>query len=197
MKQKNIETILYSTAGVAVMFVVLLAFYVVTSAFKDRIDLTAEKAFTLSPGTKKILGKLDSRVTIRFYCTQSDTAMPPALRTYAQHIEDLLAEYQQAAKGKIVLEKLDPKPDSDAEDSARLDGSGGPGDLALRRRQDLYGTGREHARRKSGAAVAAAGPRAVAGIRPLARHRPRRQSHARRHRHHERNCPSSAPCPIP
>jgi ABC-type uncharacterized transport system involved in gliding motility auxiliary subunit len=122
MKQKNLETILYSTAGVAVMFVVLLAFYVVTSAFKDRIDLTAEKAFTLSPGTKKILGKLDSRVTIRFYCTQGDTAMPPSLRTYAQHVEDLLGEYQQAGKGKIVIEKFNPLPDSDAEDSAHLDG---------------------------------------------------------------------------
>jgi len=125
MKQKNIEPILYSTAGVAIMFVLLLAFYVVTSAAKDRIDLTSEKAFTLSPGTKKILGKLDSRVTIRFYCTQGGTAMPPALRTYAQHIEDLLAEYQQASKGKIVVQKFDPQPDSDAEDSARLDGVDG------------------------------------------------------------------------
>src|ERR1700691_5120843 len=122
MKHKNLETILSSTAGVAIMFVVLLAFYVVTSAAKERIDLTSEKAFTLSPGTKKILGKLDSRVTIRFYCTQGGTAMPPALRTYAQHIEDLLAEYQQAGKGKIVVQKFDPQPDSDAEDSARLDG---------------------------------------------------------------------------
>ncbi|HEV7925030.1 MAG TPA: Gldg family protein [Verrucomicrobiae bacterium] len=122
MKQKNIETILYSAAGVAVMFVLLLAFYVVTSAFKDRIDLTQEKAFTLSPGTKKILSKLDSSVTIRFYCTQSGTAMPPALRTYAEHIEDLLGEYKQAGRGKIKVEKFDPQPDSDAEDSAHLDG---------------------------------------------------------------------------
>src|ERR1700678_328381 len=125
MKHKNIETFFYSTAGVAIMFVVLLAFYVVTSAAKERIDLTSEKAFTLSPGTKKILGKLDSRVTIRFYCTQGGTAMPPALRTYAQHIEDLLAEYQQAGKGKIVVQKFDPQPDSDAEDSAHLDGVDG------------------------------------------------------------------------
>jgi ABC-type uncharacterized transport system involved in gliding motility auxiliary subunit len=125
MKQKNIETYLYSTAGVAIMFVLLLAFYVVTSAAKDRMDLTAEKAFTLSPGTKKILSKLDSRVTIRFYCTQAGNAMPPYLRTYAQHIEDLLAEYQQASKGKIVIQKFDPQPDSDAEDSARLDGVDG------------------------------------------------------------------------
>jgi ABC-type uncharacterized transport system involved in gliding motility auxiliary subunit len=125
MKHNNLETILYSTAGVAIMFVVLLAFYVVTSAFKDRVDLTAEKAFTLSQGTKKILGKLDSRVTIRFYCTQGGTAMPPYLRTYAQQVEDLLGEYQQAGRGKIVVQKFNPEPDSDAEDSARLDGIDG------------------------------------------------------------------------
>jgi ABC-type uncharacterized transport system involved in gliding motility auxiliary subunit len=125
MKQKNLETILYSTAGVVVMFVVLLAFYVVSSAFKDRVDLTQEKAFTLSDGTKKILGKLDSRVTIRFYCTQDDAIMPPVLRTYAQHVQDLLDEYKEAAHGKVLVEKLDPKPDSDAEDSARLDGISG------------------------------------------------------------------------
>ena len=100
MKQKNLETILYSTAGVAVMFVVLLAFYVVTGAVQGRIDLTDEKAFTLSPGTKKILGKLDSKVTIRFYCTQGGTAMPPYLRTYAQHVEDLLGEYVRQAMEK-------------------------------------------------------------------------------------------------
>ena len=32
MKQKNFETMLYSTAGVAAMFVVMMAVYVVTSA---------------------------------------------------------------------------------------------------------------------------------------------------------------------
>jgi ABC-type uncharacterized transport system involved in gliding motility auxiliary subunit len=131
MKQKNFETILYSTAGVAVMFVVVIAFYIVTSAFKDRIDLTSEKAFTLSPGTRKILSRLDSRVTIRFYCTQSGATMPPALRTYAQHVEDLLAEYQEASHGKIVVKKFDPEPDSDAEDSARLDGIEGQGTSAF------------------------------------------------------------------
>ena len=120
MKEKNVEAILYSTAGVAAMFVVLIAFYVVTSAFKTRIDLTAEKAYTLSAGTRHILAKLDSPVTLRYYCSQAE--MPPEFKPYAQEIEDLLGEYQQAGKGKIILEKLDPKPDSDAEDSARLNG---------------------------------------------------------------------------
>src|ERR1700733_647682 len=122
MKQKNFETLLYSTIGVVAVGVLLVAVYIVSSAFKVRVDITEDKAHTLSPGTRRIIAKLDAAVTIRFYCTQGDNAMPPALRTYAQHIEDLLAEYKQAAQGKIVIQKLDPKPDSDAEDSARLNG---------------------------------------------------------------------------
>jgi ABC-type uncharacterized transport system involved in gliding motility auxiliary subunit len=37
-------------------------------------------------------------------------------------VEDLLAEYHQVGGSKIKIEKYDPQPDSDAEDSARLDG---------------------------------------------------------------------------
>ena len=120
MKEKNVENMLYSSAGVAAMFVLMLAFYVVTSAAKQRVDMTAEKAYTLSPGTRHILSKLDAPVTLRYYCSQE--AMPPSLKPFTQEIEDLLEEYQQAGKGKIILQKMDPKPDSDAEDSARLDG---------------------------------------------------------------------------
>ncbi|MEO7300200.1 MAG: Gldg family protein [Verrucomicrobiota bacterium] len=121
MKNKQLETILYSTVGVIALFIIILAFNVIAAAAKKRVDLTAEKAYTLSPGTKKILEKLDSRVTIRFYSSQGDE-MPVFFKTYARRIEDLLAEYKQAGKGKIVIEKYNPTPDSDAEDSARLNG---------------------------------------------------------------------------
>ncbi|MGZ4962232.1 MAG: Gldg family protein [Limisphaerales bacterium] len=126
MKQKNFETVLYSTAGVLAMFVVLLAFYVITGAVKARVDLTADKVYTLSPGTKKILSRLDTPVTIRFYATQSDNnpQLVP-LKAYAQRIDDLLSEYKQASHGKIKVEKYDPTPDSDAEDQAHLNGIDG------------------------------------------------------------------------
>ena len=52
MKSKQLETILYSTVGVAVMFLLLSGFNVVTAALKQRIDLTKEKAFTLSAERK-------------------------------------------------------------------------------------------------------------------------------------------------
>lgn len=124
MKKKSIETILYSTAGVAAMALLLIAFNFIAGAFKQRVDLTKEKAYTLSPGTKAILRKLDTPVKVRFYCTQSENATPQtvALQAYAKQVEDLLAEYKQVAGSKLIIEKYDPEPDSDAEDSARLDG---------------------------------------------------------------------------
>jgi ABC-type uncharacterized transport system involved in gliding motility auxiliary subunit len=124
MQKKSIETILYSAAGVVIMAAVLVAFNLVTGSMHRRVDLTKEKAYTLSAGTRAILAKLDTPVKLRFYCTQSENATPYTmyLKAYAKKVEDLLTEYQQAAHGKLVIEKLNPQPDSDAEDSARLDG---------------------------------------------------------------------------
>jgi len=124
MQKKNLETFLYSTVGVAAMALILVAVNVLTGAVRQRMDLTDEKAYTLSSGTRAILARLDTPVKIRFYCSQSAGASAEAvfLKSYARKVEDLLVEYKQAAKGKIVLEKYDPQPDSDAEDSARLDG---------------------------------------------------------------------------
>jgi ABC-type uncharacterized transport system involved in gliding motility auxiliary subunit len=122
MKSKSLEVILFSTAGVILMFAALVAINVIASHFKKRLDLTEEKAYTLSQGTRAILAKLDTPVQIRFYVSQRATEMPVFLKTYAQRVDDLLSEYRQASKGLIEVQKLDPEPDSDAEDSARLDG---------------------------------------------------------------------------
>lgn len=119
---KKFESWLFPVAAVVAVLVILVAVNVLGGFLKVRGDLTENKLYTLSPGTKKILDKLDTPVEIRFYYSRDNTSMPVPLRTYAQEIEDLLSEYQQASHGKIQVVKLDPKPDSDAEDSARLDG---------------------------------------------------------------------------
>src|SRR5205814_4245875 len=77
-----------------------------------------------SEGTKAILKKIDTPVKIRFYCTQADNATPETvfLRNYAQQVSDLLDEFKQVAGGKLTIQKFNPTPDSDAEDSAKLDG---------------------------------------------------------------------------
>ncbi len=122
MNNRKLETFLYSFAGVAAVFLILVAANFILGLGKARVDLTAEKLYTLSSGTKAILAKLDTPVKIRLYYTQREQQMPVGLKTYAQRVEDLLKEYKAAAKTNIEIEKYDPQPDSDAEDSANLDG---------------------------------------------------------------------------
>jgi ABC-type uncharacterized transport system involved in gliding motility auxiliary subunit len=121
-KKSPFTTYLFSGAGVVIMFLILVAVYVISGAVKHRFDLTSDRLFTLSDGTRNILKKLDTPVQIRFYCTQNSSTMPVFLKTYAQRVEDLLEEYRKAANGNIEIKKMDPQPDSDAEDSANLDG---------------------------------------------------------------------------
>ncbi len=121
-QNKLFEKWLYSIVGVALLLVVLLGVNALANLAKVRADFTAGRIYTLSPGTRAILNKLDTPVDVRFYYSRDNAAVPVPLRTYAQQVEDLLDEYQQAGHGKIRVTKLDPKPDSDAEDSANLDG---------------------------------------------------------------------------
>lgn len=120
-QRKSIENFLFSVGGVAAMFLLLAGIYVISHLAAARVDLTEEKMFTLSPGTKAILKKIDTPVQIRFYATQGKD-MPVEFKTYAQRVEDILNEYKKHGGNKIQIKKYDPQPDSDAEDSANLDG---------------------------------------------------------------------------
>ena len=127
MSKKSVETILYSAVGIVVMLAIIVAINFIAGFGRTRFDLTKEKAYTLSDGTRAILKKLDTPVKIRFYCTQPESATSETvfLKAYAKRVEDLLSEYKQAGHGKLVVEKYDPQPDSDPEDSAKLDGMEG------------------------------------------------------------------------
>src|SRR5712692_8636978 len=120
--RKKTENLLYSGGGLVAAFVILILANLVLSAARGRIDLTQGKLFTLSEGTRAVLSKLESPVKIRLYFTQGDAGAPLPIKAYGRRVEDLLAEFRQAGGGKVLVEKLDPQPDSDAEDSATLEG---------------------------------------------------------------------------
>ncbi len=122
MQKKALETLLYSAGGVIALAVILIAANFLMGAFSARVDLTQGSVYTLSPGTRAILSKLEAPVKIRLYYSQGGGAVPVGLKTFAKRVEDLLVEYRAAAGGKLVIEKFNPEPDSDAEDSANLDG---------------------------------------------------------------------------
>jgi ABC-type uncharacterized transport system involved in gliding motility auxiliary subunit len=122
MRSKHFETLLYSAGGVIALLAVLIAASFIVSAFNLRADLTDGDVYTLSPGTRQVLAKLEAPVKLRLYYSQGSEAVPVGLKTFAKRVEDLLNEYKAAGGGKVVIEKFNPEPDSDAEDSAQLDG---------------------------------------------------------------------------
>ena len=84
-----------------------------------RCDMTAENLYTLSKGSKAVLGQLTEDVTLKYYVSSSSAEMPMALKTYANQVGNLLKEYERAGGGRLVVEEYDPKPDSDAEEWAQ------------------------------------------------------------------------------
>ncbi len=83
-----------------------------------RIDLTEEKLYTLSRGTRNILQQLQQPVTFEFFFSDQATRDMPLLRDYARRVRALLEEYQRASRGKIRLVIIDPEPFSESEDQA-------------------------------------------------------------------------------
>lgn len=89
------------------------------------IDFTENKVHTLSEGTKAILSELDTPVVVRYYASRNTDYMPEEVKLHMRRVDDLLEEYESLADGNLRVENLDPQPDTDAEDSANLDGISG------------------------------------------------------------------------
>jgi ABC-type uncharacterized transport system involved in gliding motility auxiliary subunit len=105
--------------GLVIVAALIGAVNLILSNLPLRLDLTSEKLYTLTPGSKAVLGQLDQDVTLKFYFSSSSAEMPMQLKTYAQQVQNLLKEYELAGKGRVTLEAYDPKPDSDAEEWAQ------------------------------------------------------------------------------
>ena len=103
--------------------------------------------------------------------------MPVGLKTFAKRVEDLLTEYKAAGRGKVIIEKFNPEPDSDAEDSAQLDGV--EGQLTNTGEKFYLGLVGVLPRPEGGDPGAHARPRAAARVRHHAR-RSRRWAQAKK-----------------
>src|SRR4051795_1477353 len=121
MKLKKYDQLIYSVVGLAALVLVLVAVNFLVSRVPARVDLTEGNLYTLSPGTRKILRGLQSPVKVKLYISQSES-VPVQLRGFAQRVEDTVREFKQAAGSNLIIERYNPKPDSEEEDAAQLDG---------------------------------------------------------------------------
>ena len=111
---------LMTTTGVVLALVLLFAVNILASRILGpaRIDLTENRLFTLSEGTRAILANLDEPVTLRFYLSQRELERVPGIGGYADRVRALLNEYKRLSGGKLALHVIDPEPFSEEEDRA-------------------------------------------------------------------------------
>jgi len=102
-------------AAAAVLFV---AVNILAGSWTQRLDLTQQRLYTLSPGSKSVLRQIDEPITVRFYYSDRLGREVPAYGTYATRVRELLDEYSALSGGKIRVEQLNPLPFSDEEDRA-------------------------------------------------------------------------------
>ena len=83
-----------------------------------RVDLTADKLYTLTPGTIHIVGGLRAPLKLTLYFSEHATRDLPQLRSYQQRVSEMLQEMVARAHGRLRLHIVDPVPYSDDEASA-------------------------------------------------------------------------------
>lgn len=98
-----------------------------------RIDLTENRLFTLSEGTRQILAGLQEPITLDFYYSRRQLLDYPQLTNYGARVQDMLKEYASLASGRLELNILDPAPFSELEEQAIAVGMQALGDNAGQR----------------------------------------------------------------
>ena len=114
-----LKTRLFSIGGLVAVLIIIILVNVLFARVNFRLDVTGDKIYSLSDGTKKILENIPGNVSIKFFYSRSLDGLPPQLKAYAGRVIDFLSEYEFHSGKKITVEGYDPKPDSEEEEWAR------------------------------------------------------------------------------
>jgi len=83
-----------------------------------RLDLTAGRILSLSPGSRQIVANLAAPVTLKLYESRNLAGLLPGLSAHADRVRALLAEYARRSNGHVRLQTYGPEPFSETEDRA-------------------------------------------------------------------------------
>ncbi|MDA9559180.1 GldG family protein, partial [Alphaproteobacteria bacterium] len=108
-----------------IIFTLLFLFFnVILSGIlvNTKLDLTADRLFTVSSNTKEIIKELNEPIKIQLFFSNALSKELAQIRDYEKRVRELLYNYVNIANGNISLEIIDPKPFTDQEDLANVYG---------------------------------------------------------------------------
>jgi gliding-associated putative ABC transporter substrate-binding component GldG len=102
MKKQKTQTL----ARALLVLGILVLINVISIRVFDRLDLTAQKVYTLSDASKKLVESLDDRVAVKAYFTED---LPAPYNNNRRAVLDMLNEYRAYAKGNLQYEFINPQ----------------------------------------------------------------------------------------
>ncbi len=121
MNGNRFRRVSFGVGGLIALAVLFLAVVMLSNvALRGmRVDLTQNRLYTLSPGTRQVLADLKEPVNLYFYFSRDAAAkQSPLMMPYATRVREFLEELAARAGGKIHLRVIDPQPFSEDEDRA-------------------------------------------------------------------------------
>ncbi|MBT8137086.1 MAG: Gldg family protein [Gammaproteobacteria bacterium] len=111
---------LFSVSGLAMLAVLFIALVTLSNVLLrgQRLDLTENRLYTISEGTRNVLRKIDEPINVYFFYSETEARAAPSLRPYAVRVREMLEEFSQHAGDKLRLRVIDPLPFSEEEDEA-------------------------------------------------------------------------------
>ena len=110
--------VLRGAGGFVVLAVALGAVTGLAERWGGFIDISEEREHTLAPGTRAILESLPGEVTATFFWSAEQEGIPAAIRTHARRARAMLDALAHSSRGKLIVHRRDPRPDSETEIAA-------------------------------------------------------------------------------
>ena len=93
---------------------ILIALIVIGVFLFFRIDRTQNQAYSLSDGSRRAVADLDETLTITAYFTSD---LPAPFNATERYVRDILAEYQAASHGHVIVRFVSPDTDEEREEA--------------------------------------------------------------------------------
>ncbi len=109
-----------AVAAIVLGVILFLSVNILASAWlrSARIDLTENRLYSLSEGTKEVLSTIDEPITVRFFLSGRIPEQNPVYANFSKRVRDLLENFASLSDGKLKLEIFDPEAYSPEEDKA-------------------------------------------------------------------------------
>jgi gliding motility-associatede transport system auxiliary component len=112
------HTLAWTSIGLAFILLLSINLFASSALRNAKADLTQQRLFTISSGTRSMLRSIDEPISLKLYFSKRLGEAAPVYARYFERVRALLLQYADIAGGGLDVAVFDPEPFSDSEDKA-------------------------------------------------------------------------------